>query len=357
MTLFFLLMGVVFSINLQSQEKIEEQEFIPLGLLVNDHTEQQAGFAARLAVNKINDKGGINGKPLKLITRSVEGFWGAGSGEVVDLVFNEKVMAILGSIDGRNSHLAEQVIAKTQVLYISTWASDPSLSKAYVPWYFSIVPTDDQQATLLLDEVYVKKGFQKILIVHDNTYDVKQALKSFVEGSKGIETMNIQSFGYPATASESTDFLAEVKSSDAEAIMLMGMQLPLLRILKELEAMKETIPVYANLSVQGSQEFFSSQSKYKDQFKVTGSEHNLHSDYTGFESEFTKQYNKKPGVIAVFAYDGIMIIAEALKQSENHGISLQQTMSQINYQGLSAKVQFDSQGRIKNAGELLILRE
>ncbi len=160
-TLFFLLMGVAFSINIQSQEKIEEQEFIPLGLLVNNHNEQQAGFAARLAINKINDKGGINGKPLKLITRSVEGFWGAGSGEVVDLVFNEKVMAILGSIDGRNSHLAEQVIAKTQVLYISAWASDPSLSKAYVPWYFSIVPTDDQQTALLLDEVLCKKGISK----------------------------------------------------------------------------------------------------------------------------------------------------------------------------------------------------
>ncbi len=168
---------------------------------------------------------------------------------------------------------------------------------------------------------------------------------------------NIRSFGFPTTASESTDFLAEVKSSDPDAIILMGMELPLLRILKELEALKLTIPVYANLSVQGSEEFFSSRIKYKDQFKVTGSRHDLNSDYNGFESEFIKQYNKKPGAIAVFAYDGIMMIAEALKQSGNHGISLQQTMSQINYQGLSAKVQFDSQGRIKNAGELLILRE
>lgn len=352
-----LLSGVVFCLNLHGQKKVEEQEFVPLGFLVNDLNEFRAGFAAKLAVKDINDHGGINGKPLKLITRSVEGSWGAGSGEVVDLVFNERVTAILGSIDGRNSHLAEQVIAKTQVLYLSAWSSDPSLSKAYVPWYFSLVPTDDQQAKLLLDEVNVKNGFQKILVVHDQTYDAEQALKSLIEAAKGREPLNIRSFSYQPTASGSGSFLAEVSRTGAEAVILTGMQLPLLKILKQLGELNEAIPVYTHLSVQGSQEFISNRIEYINRFYVMGSAKGLHSDPYGFESAFLKQYDQKPGPIATFVYDGILILADALKRSENQDLSLQQTMSQINYQGLRAKVQFDSQGRVKNPGELRLLKE
>ena len=343
--------------NLHGQMKVEEQEFVPLGFLVNDLNEFHAGFAAKLAVKEINDHGGINGKPLKLITRSVEGSWGAGSGEVVDLVFNEKVKAILGSIDGRNSHLAEQVIAKTQVLYLSAWSSDPSLSKAYVPWYFSLVPTDDQQATLLLDEVNGKKGFQKILVVHDRTYDAEQALKSLIKDAKGREPLNIRSFSYPPTASESGGFLAEVNRTGAEAIILIGMQLPLSKILKQLGEANKAIPIYTHLSVQGSQEFISNRIEYIHRFYVIGSERGLHSDPFGFESAFLKQYDQKPGPIAAFVYDGIMILVDALKQSENQEVGLEQSMSQINYQGLRAKVQFDSKGRVKNAGEVRLLKE
>ena len=61
--------------------------------------------------------------------------------------------------------------------------------------------------------------------------------------------------------------------------------------------------------------------------------------------------------MAAFAYDGIMMVSEALKQSGNDRESLQKHMSQINYQGVTGTVQFDSQGRLKNTGKLLLIRE
>ena len=47
----------------------------------------------------------------------------------------------MGSHDGRNAHLVEQVATKSQVVFLSAWASDPTLSQAFVPWFFSCVPT------------------------------------------------------------------------------------------------------------------------------------------------------------------------------------------------------------------------
>ena len=81
---------------INAQNGDDKEDYISLGLLVNKQNEAAAICGAELAVKEINDLGGIKGKPLKLIIRSVEGSWGAGSSEVVDLVFKEKVTAILG---------------------------------------------------------------------------------------------------------------------------------------------------------------------------------------------------------------------------------------------------------------------
>ena len=190
------------SVMISAQQLANQESDISIGLLVNDQNAAEASCSAELAVKQINDLGGINGIPLRLNIRSVAGSWGAGSKEVVDLVFKDKVKAILGSIDGRDSPFAEQVIAKTQVLYLSAWATDPSLSKAFVPWYFSLVPTDDQQADSLLKELSLTKRVEKILVVYDQTYDATQAVKSMTHAANEIDGLSISTLPYHSFASK-----------------------------------------------------------------------------------------------------------------------------------------------------------
>jgi len=107
--------------------------FIKIGLLVTDAESEAAQNAAALAISEANKEEGL--KDYQLVVRSMEGPWGTGSKQAVNLVFNEHVWAILGSHDGRNAHLVEQVIAKTHVVFLSAWASDPTLYQAFVPWF------------------------------------------------------------------------------------------------------------------------------------------------------------------------------------------------------------------------------
>ena len=322
---------------------------------MNKQNEKEAVCAAKLAIKEVNENGGIKGKPLKLIIRSVEGSWGAGSSELVDLVFKEKVTAILGSIDGRNSHLAEQVIAKTQVTYVSVWATDPSLSKAYVPWYFSAVPTDDQQAALFLEEIVVKKRRQHVLVIYDESYDAQQALKSFLKASNEIEDLMISSVA--SQPLKSKDLLSSVKNKNFDAILLLGKQIPFTNIAKQLKESGKSVPVYANLSAQSSEDYAGSDYNNMDQSSSITTGSGLRYGATGFQKAFLQSCNLNPGPVAAYAYDGIKIISAALKQSGNDLGRLQKSMSQINYQGVTGTVQFDSQGRLKNIGELLLIKE
>ena len=131
-------------------------EKIKIGFLIPDQKNLAAKHGAELAIQQANENGRYSGIQFQLIVRSTEGPWGAGSKESVNLVFEDKVLAIIGALDGRNAHLAEQVAAKTKIAFLSTRATDMTLSQAFVPWYFRCVPNDRQQAISLIQEIYKK---------------------------------------------------------------------------------------------------------------------------------------------------------------------------------------------------------
>ena len=136
------------AINAQNQE--ETGDTVKIGLLIPDSKSLASKYGAELAVRKANISGGLNGHPVRLIVRSMEGHWGTGSKQAVTMIFDENVVAILGSHDGRNAHLVEQVSAKSRVVFLSAWSGDPTLSQAFVPWFFNCVYNDLQLPMLLL---------------------------------------------------------------------------------------------------------------------------------------------------------------------------------------------------------------
>ena len=125
-----------------SQISDNQASNIKIGLLIPGSKSIAAVQGAELAVREANEHGGLNGQYFQLVVRSMEGPWGTGSKQVVDLIFNEKVWALLGSHDGRNAHLAEQAATKSATVFVSAWSGDPTLSQAFVPWFFNFVPNN-----------------------------------------------------------------------------------------------------------------------------------------------------------------------------------------------------------------------
>jgi len=158
-------------------QQLNQLPSINIGLLIPDSSNTLLIGVAEQAVVKANKLGGYQNKDFKLVVRSAEGLWGTGSKESVAFVYEDEVCAIVGSLDGRNAHLAEQVAAKSHLSYIETYATDPTLSQAFVPWFMRVVPNDDQQAKALV-ELIVKNGGGKIGILSTDNYDARYAVKS-----------------------------------------------------------------------------------------------------------------------------------------------------------------------------------
>ncbi|MFV2071337.1 MAG: ABC transporter substrate-binding protein, partial [Thermoanaerobaculales bacterium] len=111
---------------------------------------------ARLAIEHANARGGYRGSktPFELVVRNDNGLWGASGNEIIDLAYKEKVWAILGTIDGANSHIAIRVALKAEVLMMNTGDTDPSFVETAIPWVCRNITDDRQMSYLLADYVF-----------------------------------------------------------------------------------------------------------------------------------------------------------------------------------------------------------
>ncbi len=109
--------------------------------------------AAQQAIDEANQAGGYQGKPFRLVPAWSADPWGTGVKRLTELVYRDRVWAIVGGIDGPTTHLAEQVVAKARLALISPVSTDKSVNLANVPWMFSLAPNDRHIAAALAPQI------------------------------------------------------------------------------------------------------------------------------------------------------------------------------------------------------------
>jgi branched-chain amino acid transport system substrate-binding protein len=152
---------------------------IRIGLFAPDGDEHPVGRdlvrGVSLAVEHANAAGGIDGRPLRVIRRWADDPWGAGSSEVIRLVFEDRVLVVIGGPDGASTHVAQQVATKAHLPLIAPVTGDPSLTHTRVPWIFRLPPDDRMQAELLVLEGMVPRGVRRAALVTSDDHDGRSA--------------------------------------------------------------------------------------------------------------------------------------------------------------------------------------
>jgi len=329
----------------QSIQKAERNDkTVKIGLLVPDSTSKAARYGAELAIMKANEKGGFKGKPFQLVVKSMEGPWGTGSKQAVDLVFKENVCALMGSHDGRNAHLVEQVAAKTRKVFLSAWASDPTLAQAFVPWYFNCVPNDNQQSDAFIEEIYNKRKTTKIAVVSDNSYDSKLALESFVKKTKRAGNEDPLQLIYENTSQDFNEIIDKIKKTDIGGIILFGQPSGSLKFIQYLQQREINKPIFGSFALLDEDEISAEDLKYYKNIIMIYSENRAGSKYSAFCEEYKKSYGRIPGPVAEYSFDGMNILIEAIRKAGFDRENIQKTIAKMRFEGVTGLIQFDDMG-------------
>jgi branched-chain amino acid transport system substrate-binding protein len=323
----------------------EPDKSVKIGLLIPDSKSVAAKQGAELAIRKANENGGLQGHPFRLVVRSMEGPWGTGSKQAVDLIFNEKVWALLGSHDGRNAHLVEQAATKSIVPFVSAWTGDPTLSQAFVPWFFNCVPNDIQQAEALAEEIYNKRRINKVITISDTDYDSNLAFSNFLKEIKLEQKADPLQFRYEDYSEGINEMMGQIERSDAGCIVLFCNPSVSLEIFRQIRQRKMSLAVFSSPYLLNENELSDQELKSYDNDLLFTAPKWSGPKYRDFVEGYQELYGNLPGIVAAYAYDGMNLLIEAIR---NAGTSerelIQKSLEKICYEGVTGPISFDKMG-------------
>ena len=323
--LFFLIFPILHAIS---------QSTFKIGFLIRDKSDLAVQRAAQIAIDHANDIGGHNGKKFELITRSCDGPWGMTSKQAVALIYEDQVPIVVTALDGRNAHLAEQVTAKSHVVMLSTLSSDPTLSRAYVPWYFRMVPDDKQQAAALVEQIYRQHGAENVAVISSDDYDGKTSADTFIklaleEGFPGPEAL--------LNADEGV--LGErISKNSWDAVVLAGSSEKAPVLFESIDNQR----IYGFLNVFN---FLEVQLPYDEiQLGIPFGDDLENLKRHEFASRYQKVFGEKPNISAYFVCDGIFLAVEAIKKYGTDSEAIRTGFKDLKYQGITGIIEFGKLG-------------
>ncbi len=330
-----------------------DNETIRIGLLIpddpaTDPLSREAVHAVEMAVKRINEDGGIQGRNVEIVTRSCEGPWGVGSRQSVELIYDEDVSAIIGSLDGENAHLAEMVIAKAHIIYMGTRATDPTLSNANIPWFFRVLPSDRQQAERLMEEIYENRNLEQITVVSTDAYDDEMAANTFlrmVHSQKRAAPIIVE---YNAENADFSEIIASLQETDSEGIAYFGRPDHLNDLIGQMERSGLHQPVYTTLSMLQikDREIINS---FSGKVMFVCPERWSGFNDTPFHIRFEEEYGYEPGIIAAYSYDGLNVLVESMKRGGTDTENIRENLSQLSgFSGVTGQLEFHENGDVVN---------
>ncbi len=314
---------------------------ITIGLLLPDHTQTGVIAAAELAIDRTNTAGGYMGREFRLVVRTAEGFWGAGSKESVSLVYEDHVRAIIGSLDGRNGHLAEQVATKSHLTYIETFATEPTLSQAFVPWFMRVVPNDNQQSATILDQIK-SEGGGTIGILSTEAYDTRYAVRSLAKAVAGKTGMPPQVFDLETTTIHQKEIIEKILSSEIKHLVLPFDAAYLKELIISLRQVRPSLKIYGTLHfTMGIESRKSGWDAYEGVY-ILGPR---------FDRE---KYTSLPDSRSVYMYDAVNLVINAIQKAGTDRVAITDYISESVYsRGITGNISFDELGNRQGASTLL----
>jgi branched-chain amino acid transport system substrate-binding protein len=271
---------------------------------------------ARLAIEEANAKGGYLKRsiPFELVISNDNGLWGASGNEIIKMAYKDKVWAILGTIDGANSHIAIRVALKAEIPMMNSGDTDPTFIETNIPWVFRCISDDRQQSYLLIDYLYKKLGLKRIGVIRGSNRYGRFGVREILDGSRRLGKPIVLEMAYDLGIEDFSLQLERLKEENLDAIIHWGDDIEGAHILNQMRAMGIEQPYFACDRCL-SDKFIEIAGENAEGVICTSSWNpNRTSDkLTKFRKAFNTRFGEEPETFAAHAYDGMNMLIWAVQ--------------------------------------------
>lgn len=337
----------------EAKESTSDEDTIKIGLIVplsgtSAYDGESAKNGAQVAVDMVNEDGGINGKKLELVVEDSESSPEKACSVAEKLISSDQVKILIGAFNSSSTGAVMPIAEEQKVPLITAISTSSDLTKQGNEWFFRAVGTSEYFIDSFVDTVLKKTKAKKVAYICENGDWGKNSVASFKAAAEkaGCETTEEQ-----LVNSEDSDLytqLSAIKNSKPDMIYAVSNLANAVRIAQQAKELGIDVPIVGE-GAWASGDFFDMAGDAAE--GIYGIVEYL-PDVEGEMNEvFSKAYEKKakktPDKYAACEYNAVVVAADALKRATdiNDSEAIRQALSETNTDILSGSIQFMDNGQ------------
>ena len=300
-----------------------------------------------LAVQNINEQGGIKGKKIEVIYEDDQSTPKGSVNAIQKLISVNKVKVIIGAISSSNTLAIAPIAEQSKVVLFSPASSSPKITHAG-DYVFRNYPSDLLEGKEVANFALSKKMRTSCIFTINNDYGngLNQVFIEHYEAKGGKVLLNEK---YNEGQLDFRNSLSKIKGIRPDCVFIVGYG-------KELGAIvKQAKEIGINSQFLSTVNFLDQQTLKIGGTAVNGvifssiafddkSEDPVIKD---FISNFQKMFNRKPNVWSAHAYDALMIIANVINKGGLPSDQIKKGIYETQlYHGVSGVTSFDKFGDV-----------
>lgn len=268
-------------------------------------------YAVEMAVDEINDNGGINGRPIELIVHNI-----SGGSENFAKFYEECAKAGVKVIIGpcRSQALDYSLLQDDRVLIISPTVSTDSVSSKDDN-FIRIIPSSKNQSQLLATAVD-KEGIKNVAFIFDKdnipyTSDIE---KFFTEYYRSLGGRVVSTFSYSKQNSfQFKEIISEINNLDIEALVFSMNAVDSAMLIQQLKMKNWQGQSFGSIWAM-TDDFLKNGGSRVEGVYLSGA----YDKYSGnkelqlFKGKYISRYSTNPTFASIYSYEAIQVLREAL---------------------------------------------
>ena len=282
-------------------------------------TGQNAQYGAQwkkgfdLALEEVNAKGGVKGRPLQYVFEDSQADPRQTVAIAQKFVSDPKVVVEVGDFSSTASMAASPIYQRAGLVQFGFTNSHPNFTKGgdFI-WSNSVSQADEQPR---LAKYAADLGFKRLAVLYLNTDWGRQSQKIFSEAAKADGLDVGASEGYQADEKDFRSTLVRVRDAKPDAIVLISYYADGALITRQIRTVGLTTPIVASGSIY-SPKFIelagdAANGVYTESNFFPGDNR---PEVQAFVTKFRAKYNEEPDDFNAVAYDTIILLAAVMNQ-------------------------------------------
>jgi branched-chain amino acid transport system substrate-binding protein len=217
-----------------------------IGAMTGPIAKYGAYQSARLAEAEINEAGGINGRPLKLIYEDGKGDPKTALSAAMKLVSSDAVKIVIGGHCTPESLAIAPFLERNKIIMLAAITSNPKLTTAG-DYIFRLTPVSLRLAEITAPFLLTERRVKRMAILHEETdyaRPVAEHLKKLLEAG-GVQIAEFQNYNPGET--DFRPILTRIRGKNPDAVYI-GVQAQdtAVLILQQMHDLGMKFPIFAN---------------------------------------------------------------------------------------------------------------